>query len=124
MDRLVGGYKMPTDKFRLKVVSAVVSGGLTLEEAAQKYDIVEPMTIQKWISKFNSDIPVHVSPSTTCVMPKKKGKKNKQIPQDSSQDLEKALADAKLKILALETMITVAEEQFKIDIRKKPGTKQ
>ena len=31
---------------------------------------------------------------------------------------------AKLKIAALETMIDLAEEQFKINIRKKYGAKQ
>ncbi len=37
---------------------------------------------------------------------------------------EKELADAKLTIAALETMIDIAEEQFKISIRKKLGAKQ
>ncbi len=37
---------------------------------------------------------------------------------------QKDLADAKLKITALETMIDIAEEQFKISIRKKSGAKQ
>ena len=34
------------------------------------------------------------------------------------------LAEARLKIRALETMIDIAEEQFKITIRKKSGAKQ
>jgi len=41
-----------------------------------------------------------------------------------SSDLEKALEEAQLKIHALNTLIDVAEEQFKIAIRKKPGAKQ
>ena len=39
-------------------------------------------------------------------------------------DLERQLAEARLKIKALETMIDIAEEQFKISIRKKSGAKQ
>ena len=38
--------------------------------------------------------------------------------------LTKALDYAKLKILSLETMIKVTEEDLQIKIRKKPGTKQ
>jgi hypothetical protein len=38
--------------------------------------------------------------------------------------LRKKLADAQLKIAALNTLIDVAEEQLKINIRKKPGAKQ
>ncbi len=42
----------------------------------------------------------------------------------SEVDLHKQLREAKLKIKALETMIDIAEQQFKIPIRKKPGAKQ
>ena len=38
--------------------------------------------------------------------------------------LTKALEYAKLRILGLETMIKVTEEDLQIKIRKKPGTKQ
>lgn len=39
-------------------------------------------------------------------------------------ELQNELAEARLKIKALETMIDIAEEQFKIAIRKKSGAKQ
>ena len=38
--------------------------------------------------------------------------------------LQKALQEAELKIKALNTLIDVAEEQLKIEIRKKSGAKQ
>ena len=51
-----------------------------------------------------------------------------QLPTNPSDpksiELEKALAEAKLKIAALEIMIDLAEQQFKIKIRKKSGAKQ
>jgi len=40
------------------------------------------------------------------------------------QELTKALENAQLKNLALETMIEVAEEHLQIKIRKNRGTKQ
>lgn len=39
-------------------------------------------------------------------------------------ELEKKLGRAELKAEMLETVIGLAEEQFNIDIRKKPGAKQ
>lgn len=39
-------------------------------------------------------------------------------------ELKKALELATMKVAALETLIEVAEDQFNISIRKKPGSKQ
>lgn len=41
-----------------------------------------------------------------------------------TEELGKQLTDARLKINALETMIDIAEQEFKIAIRKKSGAKQ
>ena len=51
-------------------------------------------------------------------------KKTKPVSQEESQALQKALEEAQMKIKALNTLIDVAEEQLKIDIRKKSGAKQ
>ena len=45
-------------------------------------------------------------------------------PYLEKEALQKALQEAELKIKALNTLIDVAEEQLKIDIRKKSGAKQ
>ena len=50
-------------------------------------------------------------------------KKAQEYKQQIKQ-LEKALAYANLKIIGLETMIKVSEEDLQIKIKKKPGTKQ
>ena len=59
------------------------------------------------------------------------GTKSKQAVKPDKTDLEKKievlekqLEWEKLRSLALDTMITVAERELQIDIRKKPGTKQ
>ena len=53
-----------------------------------------------------------------------KQKQNLAALQQRNKDLERALQDGDLIILALNTMIDVAEKDFKIPIRKKLGTKQ
>lgn len=44
--------------------------------------------------------------------------------QQQVKVLEKALEDAKMKAIALNTLIDVAEDKLNINIRKKPGAKQ
>jgi transposase len=46
------------------------------------------------------------------------------LPDAEKEALKKALAEAQLKISALNTLIDVAEAQFKIRIRKKAGARQ
>jgi|ERR1700679_1549025 transposase len=46
------------------------------------------------------------------------------LPDPEKEALKKALEDARLKISALNTLIDVAEDQFKIKIRKKAGARQ
>lgn len=44
--------------------------------------------------------------------------------QKQVKEMEKQLADARMRNIALDTLIDVAEEKLKISIRKKPGAKQ
>jgi len=44
--------------------------------------------------------------------------------QERVKQLEKKAEDARMKNIALDLLIDVAEEKLKISIRKKPGTKQ
>lgn len=47
------------------------------------------------------------------------------LPQQTKEkELEKALKEAQMKIICLETMIDIAEQELKIPIRKKSGAKQ
>ena len=41
-----------------------------------------------------------------------------------NEELRKKLEHANMKAFAFQTLIEVAEEQFNIEIQKKPGTKQ
>jgi transposase len=97
-------------KKRKEIVRAVQSGKLTIEQANQLYKIKGPDTIKRWIRA------------------EKKGsvlqENTHQTGKVEQTDLQKALAEAQLKIRALETLIDVAEESLKIKIRKKPGAKQ
>jgi transposase-like protein len=95
-----------------EIIRAVTEGRMTIKEAQLATNVASPGSIREWIrqvGKKSTDIAV----------------KNKtSMPLVNTVDPGKELADARLKIAALETMIDIAEEQFKISIRKKPGAKQ
>jgi transposase len=119
-----GLNKPATIQFKRSVVRAVESGSLTIQQAQCTYGISSPQTIKNWIEqlKLENDELALVNASE---MKKKKPAKGSFA--DNNQDikaLQQALEDAQLKIAALNTLIDVAEEQLKINIRKKPGAKQ
>lgn len=60
----------------------------------------------------------------TTVLSSKEEDKKAQDYKHQIKQLEKALEYANLKILGLETMIKVTEEDLQIKIQKKPGTKR
>jgi transposase len=103
-----------TDQQRRSVVRNVVEGRMTIPEANLAYKIKGKRTISGWIKKYdlnNDDIDL---------------KQSIMVPSSDSlqQDLQKALTASRLKVLALETMIDVAEQELKIKIRKKSGARQ
>lgn len=105
------------EELKLRIVKEIITGGFTIRESAAHYD-VRRVTIEGWCSKYSYQIS-----DLTESMPKKESKES--TPQNEHiRQLERALEDANLKIIGLETMINIAEKDLKIDIRKKPGTKQ
>jgi hypothetical protein len=88
------------------------------------YGVKTTQTIDRWIKELEQENTDLVASNEVWM---KKNKSNKKDTTQNSQDvkaLQKALEDAQLKILALNTLIDVAEEQLQINIRKKPGAKQ
>lgn len=97
------------------IVTAIEQGRMTIKEAQTAYNIKTEKTIRDWLLCFKEekvDICIVTQPRMANIKPSDK------------QALEKALLETDLKIKALNTMIDVAEEQLKIDIRKKSGAKQ
>lgn len=97
------------------IVRAILEGRLTFQEAAIK-NKVSIRTIKDWIKRYqqeDADLPI---PKQDDMPPPAQSVANRALHEE--------LEAARLKIKALETMIEVAEEQFKIPIRKKFGAKQ
>ncbi len=90
---------------------------MPIKEAQAAHNIAYPDTVRRWVrmlKEVNSHLalPQQLSPE----MPLPDNVNNNQK--------DAALAEARLKIAALEIIIDLAEQQFKISIRKKSGAKQ
>lgn len=108
-----------TNLQKRSIVTAIEQGRLTIKDAKTAHNIKNDRIIRDWLLQYKSE-KVEICIENTSPMAKDK---------PSSKDLEKealqkALQEAELKIKALNTLIDVAEEQLKIDIRKKSGAKQ
>jgi transposase-like protein len=116
------GKRSPySDSFRRMVVEEVLSGSIYIAGAAKKYGIAHRSTVSSWIKWYHNNSDIELSK----LSPVAEQEADKSIVE--SEQLEKLKAElefARLKIIGLETLIDVAEEQLNIDIRKKPGTKQ
>ena len=101
------------------IVAAIEQGRMSLIDAQAAYNIKNQKTIRDWLEKYKSE-KVEFYTTTQPYM----GKTKKTAAKVSNEDLQKALREAELKLKALNTLIDVAEEQLKIDIRKKSGARQ
>lgn len=101
------------------IVTAIEQGRLTIKEARIAYNIKHEKTIRDWLFQYKSEkVEICIEKITSMA---KKNPLSKNIEKEA---LQKALQEAELKIKALNTLIDVAEDQLKIDIRKKSGAKQ
>ena len=110
---------------RINAVLDILKGTTTAEEVRKKYDITSINSVYTWIGKYVSrEKSLSLEEPTEEDMAKKS--KDDQI-QELKAQLRQARKNAELEKLrahAYDTMITLAEETFKIPIRKKSGTKQ
>jgi transposase len=111
--------KKYTNLQKRTIVSALEQGRMSLKEAQVAYKIKSSRIIREWLRQYKSE-KVEI-----CIEKQVPMSKKKKVPAASqTAALQKALEEAELKIKALNTLIDVAEEQLKIDIRKKSGARQ
>jgi transposase len=114
--RFIQGEKLQySHAFRQKVVQEIESGKLTRNQAKELYGIKGGSTINCWIRKMGKN---HLINKVVRIELKDEPSKLKELKQHT-RELEKALADAHLKLLAYETFIEVAEEELGRSLKKK-----
>ncbi|MBC7418285.1 MAG: hypothetical protein H7325_09035 [Pedobacter sp.] len=101
-----------------KILKEINDGLIGQRQASKKYNIPRT-TIILWQRKVNYRTLLVANDGQNMI--EKQGSK---FLLDKIQSLTKALEQAQLKNVMLETMIEVAESELSIKIRKKRGTKQ
>jgi transposase len=90
---------------------------MSVKEAIERFN-VPISTLFRWKESYS------LGKEVSLAMMTPEEKQEKALLEKHIKELEKALEYAKLKNIAVETMIDIAEKQFKISIRKKAGPKQ
>jgi len=105
-----------------KMVEEILSGMLTIKQSTKQYQL-SVSNLQDWnrwyyitrlLKYYRPKLSFLMKPSQTTV---------EQLRQELAE-AQAQLAQIKLQNTALETMISVAEKQLKLEIRKKYGSKR
>lgn len=101
---------------REAIIAEYLIGDTTYRKLGAKYG-VDFRRVHSWVMKYQGKPVRKDKPKQEDNLPKE------ELPTDVKQ-LQKELRKAKLHNQLLNAIIDIAEEQLKIDIRKKSGTKQ
>jgi transposase-like protein len=108
-----------SSKKKCKLVEEIRSGMFSIQQSSRQYQLSRSV-LQCWNRwYYKTRLLKYLKPKFAIM-------KSSEDPNQLKQQLKEAqaqLEQLKLKNAALETMISIAEKQFKIEIRKKSGTK-
>lgn len=110
-----------SEEVKDEAILRVLFNGESAIDVAEAMDIHNVQTINLWVNAYRRKIQeglITLAPMT------EKQKKDLHALQQRNKELERAVKEANLMILALNSLIDVAEQDLKIPIRKKRGTKQ
>ena len=110
----------PVD-LKLTLIKEYKSGGASYRSLSKKSGI-SPGLIAQWVKRVD-DISSNNQKAVLLSKFKLVSKVKEESESQKVKALQKALEDALLKNKALEKMIDIAEDELKINIRKKSGTK-
>lgn len=106
--------------FRRWLVCEIESGRMSWQEARSKFNLPHRFdkVYKEWQKKYGDQIVV-----TLPLMSAEQRTQNKEL-EKRVKELEKQLELAQMKVVALNTVIDIAEKNYKLEIRKKYGPKQ
>jgi hypothetical protein len=111
-------YEIP---FRRWLVRELEEQRITVADAIERFNF-NPKNgywlMQSWRNKYAPEMVLSLPDMSEA------DKQKLTALQQQNKALEKQLEDAKMRNIALNMLIDVAEEKLKISIRKKPGAKQ
>ena len=118
-----------SEEERLSILRDYYSSGMSMYACVRKYQLSTNGLLIRWKKLYESHpeiVSLHPKPEELDMANRDKESYKEEIAQlkKRNKELEKALAFSKLETEARDLMISIAEEQFNIPIRKKAGAKQ
>lgn len=114
-----------TDEFKYEVVKEYLGTGISQQALMNKHNIRGHGCIPNWIRKFGLKKPSQEQIDLQKIMTKQSERSDYERELEAKvYKLEKQLKHEQFRTLALNTMIDIAEQNLKISIRKKAGTKR
>jgi transposase-like protein len=113
------------EELKRKIAKDYLAGLASYAVLAEEHGLANKGVVKEFVKWYRRKY--ELSDENHYTMPEKKPSKSADEEQSLRQqikELERKLAFSELKVESLETMIDLAEEQLKIDIRKKSGAKQ
>ena len=106
--------------FRRWLVCEVESGRMSWQEARARFGLPYhfEQLYKRWQLKYSDQIIL------TLPLMSAEDRTNNQELEKRIRELEKQLELAQMKVVALNTVIDIAENNYKLEIRKKSGPKQ
>lgn len=100
------------ESLKRRIVENIESGSMSIAEASGEYGAAKA-SIKTWLSEYG-----RFKPRRSIVEVVMKDEREKIA------ELEKALADAHLKIRVYDEIINIADKKYKTDLKKTIGTKE
>ena len=110
-----------SEQLKETAVFRILFGGEELSQVMADLDIHNSYTLRNWVNLYQQKIQTGL---ITLPAMKRTQQQDMAALKQRNTELEQALQQANLLILALNTMIEVAEKELKVPIRKKSGTKR
>jgi len=119
-------YVRTPKSVRLEAVELFITGKKDLWELKQDYNIVDSRSIHKWVHKHEAEIRERLSEKSVSLSLMQESSKNEATNPFESENkrLKEMLYHSNMKIEALETLISLAEQNYQVSIRKNFAAKQ
>jgi transposase-like protein len=112
----IGRIPVYDQSFKIAVVREYLAGEYSIAQVGEKHKLSRD-TVHHFIQWYKKHYPEPILPEVT------KESLAETKPERTRAELEKELAYANLKITAFEILISTAEQEMGVDIRKKLGSK-
>ena len=105
--------------FKMKVVEEVENGLISVCSAQKLYRIAGNNTIGEWVKKYGINERIN---RTVNIMTRDEEMELIRLRKEVKR-LERAVDDKEIKVIALESLIELAEEKYGMDLKKNFGSK-